>query len=242
VYVLYVDESGRSGLYDFDQPFFILGGLAFHDSEWKAIEADLIARVDALVPPPRPVGWELHMAHMFHGKGHFRGMPRSTRNALVDAVIEVFDQHTMTLLMMAVDKAAHVAKYAYPVSPARLAYEFMIERFNTYLNRRSDKVGMIVSDDQKGEEKTIRDAHESYRRQGTSQAKIDAVIETPFFVPSHRSWMIQIIDVATFWCNRALKDKRAGKPEPVPWTRLKAHLDEIGVPPRRVGLKIFPSP
>jgi hypothetical protein len=87
-----------------------------------------------------------------------------------------------------------VAKYFYPQPPARLAYEYMIERFDRYLSRKQDRLGMIVSDEQKGE-RTIRAAHEAYRRRGTSQQMIDHVIETPFFAPSHNSWMIQIVDV-----------------------------------------------
>lgn len=239
MYVLYVDESGRSGLLDPDQPFHILGGLAFHDSQWKAIERDLIARVDALIPPPRPPDWEIHMAHIFHGKGHFRGMPRTTREALVEAVIDLFGVYAMTLFMMVIDKPALVTKYYYPVPPAQLAYEYMIERFDRYLSHQDDRLGMIVSDDQKGEEKTIRAAHEAYRRRGTSQQRIDHVVETPFFVPSHNSWMIQIVDVATFWCNRWLKTRPAAPPDP--WTRLEPYLDRstAGLV-QGYGLKIFP--
>jgi hypothetical protein len=239
VYVLYVDESGRSGLLDPNQPFHTLGGLAFHDSEWKAIESTLIARVDALVPPPRPPDWELHMAQIFHGKGHFHGMSRTTREALVDAVADLFSTYTMTLFMMVIDKVNLVQQYVWPVPPPRLAYEFMIERFDRYLSHRQDQVGMIVSDDQKGEERVIRAAHEAYRRRGTSQQRIDNVIETPFFVPSHNSWMIQIVDVAAFWCNRWLKNRPAAAP--APWARFEPYLDRS--PSGQVngyGLKIFP--
>ena len=52
----------------------------------------------------------------------------------------------------------------------------MIERFDRYLQRQQDTVGMIVSDDQKGEEKIIRSAQEAYRRRGTSQQRIDNVM------------------------------------------------------------------
>jgi hypothetical protein len=239
LYVLYVDESGRSGLFDQDQPYHILGGLAFHDSQWKAIESALIDCVDALVPPPRPPGWELHMAHIFHGKGHFREMPRDTREALVDCVIDLFGAFDITLFMMVINKSRLISQYAYPAPPPRLAYEFMIERFDRYLSHREDQVGMIVSDDQKGEERTIRAAHEAYRRGGTSQQPIHNVIETPFFVPSHNSWMIQIVDVATFWCNRWLKNHPG--PPPREWTRLEPHLDRSATgDPNGYGYKLFP--
>lgn len=239
MYVLYVDESGRSGLHDPIQPFHILGGVAFHDSEWKAIERDLMACVDLLVPGPRPPDWELHMAHIYHGKGYFRPMSRVIRSALVDCVTNLFANYSMTLFMMAIDKPRLVQQYAYPVPPTRLAYEFMIERFDRFLQRQQDSVGMIVSDDQKGEEKIIRAAQEAYRRTGTSQQRIDHVVETPFFVPSHNSWMIQIVDVATFWCNRWLKTRPAAPPPE--WVRLEPYLDRSASGhPGGYGIKIFP--
>ena len=116
----------------------------------------------------------------------------------------------------------------------------MIERFDKFLARQQDRVGIIVSDDQKGEERIIRTAHEAYRRSGTSQQAIDFVVETPFFVPSHNSWMIQIVDVATFWCNRWLKNRPAGAPNE--WVRLDPYLDRSpSGDPNGYGFKFFPS-
>jgi hypothetical protein len=180
------------------------------------------------------------MAQIFHGKGHFTAMPRTTREGLVDAVINLFGNFQMTLFMMVIDKPGLTARYVYPAPPARLAYEFMIERFDKFLARQQDRVGIIVSDDQKGEERTIRTAHEAYRRSGTSQQAIDFVVETPFFVPSHNSWMIQIVDVATFWCNRWLKTRPA--PPPNEWTRLDPYLDRSPTgSPNGYGSKFFPA-
>jgi Protein of unknown function (DUF3800) len=81
VHLLYVDESGKSGLRDRAQPFYVLGGLIVHDQQWLAMEQDLNARIDVLVPPPRPNTWELHMVEIQNGKGHFKGMPRATCRA-----------------------------------------------------------------------------------------------------------------------------------------------------------------
>ena len=68
MHFLYLDESGKSGKLDYTQPFYVLGGLAVHESVWLAMETDLNARIDALVPPPRDFHWELHMVELFHGK------------------------------------------------------------------------------------------------------------------------------------------------------------------------------
>jgi Protein of unknown function (DUF3800) len=197
VHFLYVDESGKSGFHDPEQPFFVLGGLAIHDTQWIPMEHDLNDRIDALVPPPRAHEWELHMADMFHGNRRFKGVPRAIRRGLWEAVLDVLDQHEATLIFIAIDKEALRTKDRYPSPPETIANRYMMERFNTFLGRRDDKIGLIVSDDQKGAEDTIRRAHSEYRRFGTGYAVIDHVIETPFFAPSHWSRMLQVIDVAT---------------------------------------------
>jgi hypothetical protein len=225
MFFLYVDESGKSGLRDPNQPFHVLGGLAVSDSAWLAMEKDLNQRIDALVPPPRPHEWELHMTDMVNAKGWFKGMPRQTRLDLCDAVLDVIDAHQPTLIFTIVDKAAHVAKYGANAIPAeQYTYMLMIERFNHFLGRRGD-VGAIVSDDQKGSEDTIRQAHADYRKTGTGYALIEHVIETPFFAPSHWSRMLQIVDVATWLINRALRDQARGQPGPAGVKRLERHLD-----------------
>jgi hypothetical protein len=225
VYFLYVDESGKSGLRDPVQPFFVLGGLAVHESTWLAMEKDLNARIDAIVPPPRPHDWELHMTEIVNGKGHFKGLPRQDREALSAAVLDVIDAHEPTLIFCVVDKAAHVARYGDKAMECEdYTYRLMIERFNHLLGRKGE-VGMIVSDDQKGAEDSVRKEHARYREQGTGFAKIEHVIETPYFVPSHWSRMLQIVDVATWYINRGLRNDRAGRPTPPENERLRRRLD-----------------
>jgi Protein of unknown function (DUF3800) len=50
MFVLYVDESGKSGLEDLAQPYYILGGLIVDDAAIQKIESDPMARIDGLVP------------------------------------------------------------------------------------------------------------------------------------------------------------------------------------------------
>ena len=225
MFLLYVDESGKSGLHDPNQPFFVLGGLAVNETTWLAMEKDLNARIDAIVPPPRPDDWELHMTDIAKGKKHFAAMKRKDRDALAEAVLDVIDAHKPTLIFTVVNKAAHVAKYGTNAVPAEdYTYMLMIERFNHFLGRRGD-VGVIVSDDQKDSEDTIRRAHSRYRTRGTGFARIEHVIETPFFVPSHWSRMIQIVDVATWYVNRDLRNQLKGLPPMPEVKRLEVHLD-----------------
>lgn len=239
MYLLYVDESGKSGLDDPDQPHFILGGLAVHESSWQEIEADLDRRIDMLFPPPRPEDWEIHMSEIWSGKGHFKSIATSTRLKLVSAACEVIEDHKPTLFCIVIDKAKLKAQYAYPDPPEDIAYQFMIERFEMFL-AKNDELGVIVSDEQKGAENVIRSAHSGFRKAGTGYVNIDHVIETPFFIPSHWSRMIQLTDLATWFCARHFRAKNNGKPLPPEWEtclvpRLDCHPNHGGK-----GLKVFP--
>ncbi len=122
MFLLYTDESGKSGLHDPRQPFHVLGGVVVHDQRWQAVERDLMAGIDALVPPPRSPKWELHMTDIWNGKSVFAHTPRIIREQLVDVVLDVIDTHKLTLFFMVVDKQAHVARYASPIAPEVLTY------------------------------------------------------------------------------------------------------------------------
>jgi hypothetical protein len=234
VHLLYLDESGKSGPKDFDQPWYVLGGLIVHESTWRTIEGDLNAEIDRLVPPPRPDAWELHMSLIHHSKGVFKHMPVTTRYALVDSVFDVMDKYGVTLIFVGIDKKAHDGRYLYPDPVEDVAYKLMLERFNTYVGRQSDTLGVVVSDEQKEIEVATRRAHSRYRRTGTGMAVINHVIETPFFTPSHWSRPLQMIDVATYYVARYLRGASASY-----WPRIEQRLD--GYPNYQgKGLKTFP--
>ena len=104
------------------------------------------------------------MVEMIHGKGHFKGVPWQTRVDLRDSVFDVIDAHRPKLIVVAVDKAAHVAKYKDPDPPEAISYQLLIERFDRFLSREGPDIGIVVSDEQKGAEDPIRVAHSHYRR------------------------------------------------------------------------------
>jgi len=165
------------------------------------------------------------MTDMVNGKSWFAAMTRQDRQALWLAVLDVIDTHKPTLIFAIVNKQQHVAKYgANAISGETYTYMLMVERFNHFLGRRK-AIGMIISDDQKGSEDVVRKAHDRYRSFGTGFSKIDHVIETPFFAPSHWSRMIQIVDVATWFINRHLRNHAKGIPSFPGGERLTPHLD-----------------
>jgi hypothetical protein len=239
--LLYVDESGKSGPRDPRQPSYILAGVIVSEAQWRDVEVDLAARVDLICLPPRPSNWEIHAADIAHGKRFAKGLSRNNKRALIGAVLDVIDAFDLRLEFVVIDKLAHLQKYMNPVPFELLAYRFMIERFEYFLGNHADQpLGMVVSDDQKGQEETIRAAHAALRKQGSTYGQIVRIVETPFFAPSHASCMLQIADVCAYQCNRLLRAERARLAVPEEWNRLVPHIDNI---PGRgfVGFKRFPK-
>lgn len=234
MHLLYLDESGKSGPADYTQPWYVLGGLILPEADWQPVETDLNAAIDAVVPPPRPDDWELHMSLIAHRKKHFASMSAQNRFALVDAVFDVMEAYELKMIFVGIDKEAHRKKYAYPDPVEDIAYRFMLERFN-YCVGRQNTLGLVVADEQKEIEISTRKAHSRYRRDGTGLAQIEHVIETPFFTPSHWSRPLQMIDVATYYVARHLR----GATTASYWDRIEYQLD--GYPNYKgKGLKTFP--
>jgi len=241
MFLLYVDESGKAGLNDPVQPYFVLAGVVIKNEDWRAIERAFDKAIEAIVPrASRPAGWELHMADIANGQGHFKRTPRRDRRKLCDAVLDLIEEFDLTLIAMVVDKQAMQTKRAWAKKPPEdWAYEFLIERYQHLLRRRQE-LGIVVGDEQKGAEALNRASHALWRRSGTSALrKVDRIVETVFFLPSHHSLMLQLADGVAYWCNRAIRASAAGKPVPAEWARLPCHLDTLE-DGKRVGFKVWP--
>jgi hypothetical protein len=151
----------------------------------------------------------------------------------------VVERHEPTVIVVGIDKEAHHRQYVRPDPVEEVAYLFMLERFDAYLGHQDDALGLVVSDQQKELESATRRAHSRYRRDGTRWQKIERVIETPFFTPSHWSRMLQVTDVVTYWAARYVKTRGSTMIFHGHWDRIEKRLD--GYPYYRgKGLKTFP--
>jgi hypothetical protein len=238
--ILYVDESGKSGLADPRQPYFVLAGLAVDEGDWRNIEAALNNATDAVVPiATRPPRWELHASEIIAKSGPFHSLSDVQRETLLDIQVDTITRYGLTIFVVLAKKSEYLQRFAAQrPDPADMAYEYMLERFAFYLERKSWKCGLVISDDQKGQEAAIRAKHSLYRRQGTSGRRINSILETTVFMPSHESPMLQLVDGVAYWANRRYKDPllKSGSASHPRWVRLAKNLDRDRQD-RVVGLK-----
>ena len=81
------------------------------------------------------------------------------------------------------------------------AFEQVVTRFNTFL-RKTNSLGLLVQDNNETECKRLTTAMRKFHRAGTMFAKIDHVVETPLFVDSSLTSMIQLADICAYATRR----------------------------------------
>jgi hypothetical protein len=83
-----------------------------------------------------------------------------------------------------------------------VAFEQVVTRFNTFLTKATTALGLLVQDNNDTQAKRLTEAMRVFHRQGTLWAQITQVVETPMFVDSELTSMIQIADLCAYATRR----------------------------------------
>lgn len=106
MHLVYIDESGSTGtnLNDAEQPVFALCAMIVKEERWQALEADLIATVQRLLPISleRGDGFEVHGSDLRRGCGCFSGIAVAERVAFRDAWMSIGKRHEVKLIWRAI--------------------------------------------------------------------------------------------------------------------------------------------
>lgn len=117
------------------------------------------------------------------------------------------------------------------------SWEFLIERYNLFLNKAKDQVGIIISD---AVEHNIEKTHREFARAiytQSSHVKEFHFIESIMFEPSDSSNLLQLVDVASYACFRKFNSNDISLYEQLKDRIMKNSQDLID----GVGLKIWPA-
>lgn len=106
-------------------------------------------------------------------------------------------------------KAAHMGK-----DPERMrdfAFEQVVTRFQTFLGKAGgpNPLGLIVHDQNETASHRLTKRMRSFHKAGTSFAKIPNIIETPLFVDSKLTSMVQVADLVGFGLRKFIETKDA---------------------------------
>ena len=221
MHLMYVDESGDDGFKlnpQSDTPgsskFFIRTGLILHDRCWRRVNAE-IKKFRTAHNIPGSV--EIHASAIVRGGekrykrkggrvdipnwyGEFMPKKEDRRNLLTELCRLIGSLSDITLICAVIDKTlidqTHPAGFAH--LPKDRSWEFLIERYNLFLNNQQDRIGIIISDAvEYGMEKRHRDfARLIY--ENSPHVHEFHFIESIFFEPSDSSLLLQSADAASY--------------------------------------------
>jgi hypothetical protein len=97
---------------------------------------------------------------------------------------------------------AHSKKHSAGVNHFDIAFEQVVTRFNTFLARTGDNLGLLVQDNNETVCTRLTQAMRTYHAQGTLWSKITRIVETPMFVDSELTSMVQLADVCSYATRR----------------------------------------
>ncbi|OGP62753.1 MAG: hypothetical protein A2170_10075 [Deltaproteobacteria bacterium RBG_13_53_10] len=83
-----------------------------------------------------------------------------------------------------------------------MAFEQIVTRFNTFLSHSAHTIGMLVQDHNETVCRKLTKQMREYHRAGTLWSAIENIVETPLFVDSQLTSMVQIADVCSFLTRR----------------------------------------
>lgn len=212
MHLMYVDESGDSGMVGSPTQYFVLTGLVIHELRWKQA-------LDELIDFRRRVKdkYGLHLREEIHASeficrsGRFERIPKHERLAIVRLHANQLSTMTyMNVINVVVRKVGKPSNY----DVFGLAWTALIQRFSNTLEynnfpgpRNPDDTGLLMCDNT--DNKRVRELLRKMRRYnpiphdsdfgpGYRDMPLRVVVEDPNFRDSADSYFVQAADTAAY--------------------------------------------
>ncbi|MCY3973902.1 MAG: DUF3800 domain-containing protein [Candidatus Dadabacteria bacterium] len=194
MHLLYLDDSGSAS--NPNEDYFVLGGVSVFEAQVHYLTKqmdDLALTIDSA----NPHGVEFHGSEIFSGrKPPWEGMRGEKEKAqgVIKAVLNILRDSFDTARAF----ACAVHKQSYPDrDPVELAFEDLCSRFDMYLSRQeahgNRQRGILILD-KSSQETTLQKMSREFRDLGTQWGGIRNLAETPLFVDSKASRLVQLAD------------------------------------------------
>lgn len=213
MYLMYVDESGDSGLINSPTRYFALTGLVVHELRWKVYLDQIIDfRRQLKSKFGLKLREEIHASAMINHPGELVRIKRNDRLTIIRKYAEIMATMTdISLINILVDKQDKESSFGVFES----AWRALIQRFENTISNRNfpgpanpDDKGMIFSDNSDNKKITtlLRKMRyynpiphmQSLRIPGYRNITVTRLIEDPNFRDSGYSYFIQTVDMAAF--------------------------------------------
>ena len=192
MYLLYLDDSGSPG--NASEAYFVLGGLCVFEAQvdWFSREIDKLA---APYNAAAPEDVEFHASEVFSRRvAPWDKLSSDEARGTLKSVLQVVNNsyNTTCLFACAIDKKAFPG-----FDPVEMAFEDLCKRFDLFLSRLKSagdtQRGMIILD-KTTRETSLQKLSREFRKVGTKWGSLKNIADTPFFVDSRASRLVQIAD------------------------------------------------
>ena len=191
MHLLYLDDAGSSG--NTKEQYLVLGGVSVFEaqSHWITVELDKLAA--DISENPHEV--EFHASASYARRSApWRGMKQGEARGAIKSVLQVLAKSYDTARAF----ACVVHKASFPnQDPMEIAFEDLCQRFDLYLRRLraagDNQRGLLILDNSTYET-TLQRMALGFRTLGTKWGVIQTLADTPLFVDSRASRVIQLAD------------------------------------------------
>lgn len=192
MYLLYLDDGGSPG--NQCEDYFVLGGICVFEAqvEWFIRELDKLA---ATHNPSAPEQVEFHASAIYSRRVDpwnrlSQDEARGTLKSVLNVVSRSYD--STRLFACAIEKKSHPGG-----DVVEMAFEDLCKRFDLFLGRLKaagdSQRGMIILD-KTTRETSLQKLSQEFRKVGTQWGVLRNLADTPFFVDSRASRLVQIAD------------------------------------------------
>jgi Protein of unknown function (DUF3800) len=200
MYLLYADESGD--LSDPHTNVFVVGGIAVHEEAVRPLAGEINATINRYLGRSVGIRVELHGAPMRVGAGRWKAVRASKRRGLYHAMMQKLCSWEHSESASKIEPFVVIIDRNHSQSPTETAYGELLYMFDQFLRegRREGRMhnGVLVADRSRYErtlEAWVELARTRFKRPRQDPRRLYALAETPFFVDSQSTRLMQLADL-----------------------------------------------
>lgn len=140
-------------------------------------------------------------------------LPEDERRRFISEVAAAFAQWGFARLFAECINKVHFDPSRHPYSIDEMAFEQVVSRFEQYLQITSTaqgNYGLLIHDNNQTVAKRHTELMRRFHTRGTLWTHIERIIETPLFVDSQLTSMVQIADICSYALRRYLENGETG--------------------------------
>lgn len=219
MFIMYVDDSGDPGANTAVTDYFILTALVVHELRWNDFINNLVAFREHLRDTKGlKLRHEIHSVKFISGRSPINSLIK--KNDRLDILKQCLDwlarQPDISVYSVIVDKKKNMGPGIY-----ELAWERLTQRFENTISYKNfpgptnaDERGIIISDrsDEKKLRRLVRKMHKynpvTSHMGGYRNLKLQYIIEDPNFRDTEYSYILQMVDVASYFLMQKYKPNK----------------------------------